>query len=260
VSVSVLSGAGAGKSIRLMLYNIRYATGTGLKFNLPLPGAGYLRPTSRNLQDITQFIASHQPDIVALVEVDLGSMRAGRCQAELIAEHLGHDGTARLCKYAEESLYSRLPLMSKQGNAVIASDVVTERFHYLDVGVKRLVIEMEFSDFTIFLVHLSVKYRQRQEQLRQICNLLQRVDRPVVLAGDFNAFWGEDELELFLNATGLRNANRHGLPTYPSASPRIQLDFVFHSPHVDVHRLHVPQVRFSDHLPMLCDFTVRTGD
>jgi endonuclease/exonuclease/phosphatase family metal-dependent hydrolase len=119
---------------------------------------------------------------------------------------------------------------------------------------------MEFSDFTIFLVHLSVKYRQRQEQLRQICNLLQRVDRPVVLAGDFNAFWGEDELELFLNATGLRNANRHGLPTYPSASPRIQLDFVFHSPHVDVHRLHVPQVRFSDHLPMLCDFTVRTGD
>ena len=29
--------------LRLLVYNIRYATGTGPAFHLPLPGAGYLR-------------------------------------------------------------------------------------------------------------------------------------------------------------------------------------------------------------------------
>jgi endonuclease/exonuclease/phosphatase family metal-dependent hydrolase len=257
VSVPIIAPLSAEDRSRLLLYNIRYATGTGLRFNLPVPGAGYLRGTSRNLRGITDFIASHRPDIVALVEVDLGSLRAGRCQAELIAEHLGHDGTARLCKYAEDSVYRRLPLMSKQGNAVIASDVVTERFHYLEVGVKRLVIELELRDVTVFLVHLSVKYRQRQDQLRQLARIVRTVDRPLILAGDFNAFWGEAELELFLQATGLRSANRERLPTYPSVSPRIQLDFVFHSEEVEIHGLAVPRVRYSDHLPLLCDFSVR---
>jgi endonuclease/exonuclease/phosphatase family metal-dependent hydrolase len=245
---------------RLLLYNIRYATGTGLSFHLPLPGAGYLRNTRRRVRDITDFIAAQRPDIVALVEVDLGSVRAGRCQAELIADHLGHDGNARQCKYAVDSLYQRLPLMSKQGNAVIASEVVSERFHYLSVGTKRLVIELELPHVTVFLVHLSVKYRQRQEQLRQLRPLLTSVRGPLILAGDFNPFWGEEELELFLQACGLRNANREGLATYPSNAPRMQLDFVFHNDLIDMHHFEVPPVRYSDHLPLLCEFSVTPGD
>src|SRR4051812_23455361 len=62
--------------LRLLLYNIRYATGTGPGFHLPLPGAGYLRNTSRNLERLTEFIHGQAPDIVGLVEVDLGSRRA----------------------------------------------------------------------------------------------------------------------------------------------------------------------------------------
>ncbi len=31
------------RHMRLVVYNIRYATGTGASFHLPLPGMGYLR-------------------------------------------------------------------------------------------------------------------------------------------------------------------------------------------------------------------------
>src|SRR5690242_12039633 len=62
--------------LRLLLYNIRYATGTGPGFHLPFPGAGYLRNTSRQLEKLTEFIGAQQPDIVGLVEVDMGSSRA----------------------------------------------------------------------------------------------------------------------------------------------------------------------------------------
>lgn len=42
--------------MRFLLYNIRYATGTGAAFHLPVPGAGYLRSDKRVLAGITRFI------------------------------------------------------------------------------------------------------------------------------------------------------------------------------------------------------------
>ena len=76
--------------MRFLLYNIRYATGTGAAFHLPVPGAGYLRSNSRVLAGITKFIKSKDPDIVGLVEVDTGSIRTGLVnQADVIATSLG---------------------------------------------------------------------------------------------------------------------------------------------------------------------------
>ena len=34
--------------VRLMIYNIRYATGTGPAFHLPVPGAGYFVPAGKS--------------------------------------------------------------------------------------------------------------------------------------------------------------------------------------------------------------------
>ena len=63
--------------MRLLVYNIRYATGTGPAFHLPLPGAGYLRSNRKVLNGITDFISQENPDIVGLIEVDIGSVRSG---------------------------------------------------------------------------------------------------------------------------------------------------------------------------------------
>src|SRR5450759_113395 len=63
--------------VRLLLYNIRYATGTGPAFHLPVPGAGYLRSNPQVLSEITEFIKRQDPDVVGLIEVDTGSIRTG---------------------------------------------------------------------------------------------------------------------------------------------------------------------------------------
>jgi endonuclease/exonuclease/phosphatase family metal-dependent hydrolase len=54
----------------------------------------------------------------------------------------------------------------------------------------------------------------------------------------------------------LSNANARGLPSYPSASPRKELDFILHSSRIEVNRFEIPDVQFSDHLPLICDFTI----
>ncbi len=244
--------------MRLLVYNIRYATGTGPAFHLPVPGAGYLRSNRQVLEDITRFIQSQDADVVGLIEVDTGSIRTGMVnQAEFIATALGHYSTYQM-KYGVESLNAMVPIVRKQGNAFLAAPRVHgERFHYFDTGIKRLIIELELEDAVIFLVHLSLKYRHRQSQLRTLHELVKRSTKPAIVAGDFNTFWGDHEIYLFMQASGLRSANVQGLPSYPSRSPRRELDFILYTAGIEVTNFAVPAVRYSDHLPLVCDFEVR---
>jgi endonuclease/exonuclease/phosphatase family metal-dependent hydrolase len=243
--------------MRLLIYNIRYATGSGPTFHLPVPGAGYLRSSRKVLDGITRFIREQDPDIVGLIEVDTGSIRTGMLnQAEHIASHLGHY-TAYQCKYGATSINQLMPIVRKQGNAILAAPRVTnERFHYFETGIKRLIIELELDDCCLFLVHLSLKYRHRQQQLRSLHDLIVQSHKPVILAGDFNTFWGNNELFLFMRAAGLRNANSRGLASFPARLPRVELDFVLVSEGIEVRDFRVPDVRFSDHRPLICDFEV----
>jgi endonuclease/exonuclease/phosphatase family metal-dependent hydrolase len=244
--------------MRFLLYNIRYATGTGAAFHLPVPGAGYLRSNPRVLEGITGFIKSTDPDIVGLVEVDTGSLRTGRVnQAEVIADALGHYSTYQ-CKYGTDSINTLVPIVNKQANAFLAAPRVEgERFHYFDTGIKRLIIELELDDLCVFLVHLSLKFRHRQAQLRHLFELVKRSSKPVIVAGDFNTFWGEHEMALFMEASGLRSANRDRLPSYPAKRPRMELDFILHTRRIEVESFSVPEVTWSDHRPLICDFRVK---
>jgi endonuclease/exonuclease/phosphatase family metal-dependent hydrolase len=250
----------AAASVRLLVYNIRYATGTGPAFHLPVPGAGYLRSSRRVLEQITTFIHAEDPDLVGLIEVDTGSVRTGMLnQATYIADALGHY-TAHQCKYGTGSINQLVPIVRKQANALLAAPRVTgERFHYFDTGIKRLIIELELDDVCIFLVHLSLKYRHRQYQLRTLHDLVVRAAKPVIIAGDFNTFWGTHEIYLFMRASGLRSANTEGLNSFPSRNPRIELDFILVSAGIAVSDFRIPAVRFSDHRPLVCDFQVTAG-
>ena len=243
--------------VRLLVYNIRYASGTGVGFHFPLPGAGYLRSNPKVLSGITQFIKQQDPDVVGLIEVDTGSIRTGMVnQADFIARSLGHYSTFE-CKYGVSSVNQFVPVVRKQANAFLAAPRVRgERFHYFDTGIKRLIIELELDDVAIFLVHLSLKYRHRQYQLRSLYDLVRKTQKPVIVAGDFNTYWGDHEIYLFMQAAGLTSANIQGLPSYPSAKPRKELDFILHSAQIEMNRFEIPDIRLSDHRPLICDFTV----
>lgn len=241
--------------MRLLLYNIRYGTGgRGRLF----PWSGYLRRTRRNLAEIVGFVRETDPDIVGLLEVDAGSYRSHRQnQAQVIAESLGQYHVYRP-KYGRSHVLRRLPVFRMQGNAFVTRNTIrAERFHYFDHGLKRLVIELELEGLTIFLVHLSLRFRIRHHQLSQLYSLVKEVRKPCVVAGDFNAFWGEREIRLFCAATGLLNANSERLPSFPSWRPHRHLDFVLHSPEIQTTSFTVPRVVLSDHLPLVWDFTVQ---
>ena len=246
--------------MRLLLYNIRYAVGGGASMHMPLPGAGYVLGNKDVLPEITKFIKSIDPDIVGLIEVDTGSIRSRKVnQAEKIASDLSMN-TSYETKYGTKSFNKMLPIVRKQGNAFMAAPRVHgEKFHYFDTGIKRLIIELEMEQVAVFLVHLSLKYRHRHLQLRRLYDLIVETEKPVIVAGDFNTFWGENEIYLFMKAAGLMTANPDGIPTYPSRAPRKELDFILYQDGIEVTGFEVPQVKHSDHLPLVCDFEVGKG-
>jgi endonuclease/exonuclease/phosphatase family metal-dependent hydrolase len=238
-----------------MLYNIRYATGIHHRHSL---FSGYMGRTQDHLEKLIHFIEPYAPDILGLVEVDEGSFRTGRRnQAQQIAERLGHYHVYR-SKYKELGLVNRFPVISKQGNAFLSKDTIChERFHYFNRGIKRMVIELELDNLAVFLVHLSLRAKVRHQQLGELYALVKSCRKPAVVAGDFNALWGENEIDLFLAASGLKNPNRDSLPSFPSWKPRRHLDFILHSPEIETRRFEVPSIMLSDHLPLVWDFEVR---
>jgi len=209
------------------------------------------------MKKILDFIGSVNPDVIGLIEVDGGSFRSKKNnQAEAIAWELQHDHVYR-SKYPATSVAQKLPLLKKQGNAILTNqEIVSQKFHYFREGVKRLVIELELADFSVFLVHLSIKFRHRQYQLQDLHSMLKSSKKPVIVAGDFNVLRGNRELQLFLAATGLKSANLNGQPSHPSRAPRRQLDYIFHGPEIKVTDFEIPQVKFSDHTPLVCEFDI----
>ena len=159
--------------MRFLLYNIRYGSGIGSRFHLPLPYAGYLKRSAANFDQISVFIHDISPDIIGLVEVDTGSFRADNCcQAESLSRKLGYNYISE-SKYREGSVVQRVPVLCNQGNAILArQEILAYRFHFFKQGVKRLVLEARTEEVTVFLVHLSLTYRNRQHQLEQLFRMV----------------------------------------------------------------------------------------
>lgn len=235
-------------AMRFMLYNIRYGAGSFGPWNL-------LDASPSHLERIGSFIAGWAPDVLGLVEVDAGSLRArGRHQAQVIAAQLGH-GVSFGCKYPAGSLSRAVPILAHQGNALTSRQPAeTHRHHYLEHGVKQLVIEMETPELRVFLVHLALAYPTRQRQLARLSELLTAGGKPAIVAGDFNTLRGPGELDAFREAHGLLDANREALPSYPSWRPTRHLDFILHAPELRLSGFRRPEVGYSDHLPLVADF------
>lgn len=246
--------------MRFLLYNVRYGAGVGARFHLPIPYAGYLKRTTCNLECIVSFIETVQPDIIGLIEIDSGSFRSENvCQADAIARRLGFTHVVET-KYGTNRMVRKVPVLNKQGNAILTNQqILSHRFHYFEGGFKRLVIEVQLPEVTVFLVHLSLTFIQRQHQLQRLYELVRQASGPVILAGDFNVLWGDRELDLFLSASGLVSANDQGRPSHPSRSPKRQLDFILYSPELEASNFNIPMVRFSDHVPLVCDFALKTA-
>jgi endonuclease/exonuclease/phosphatase family metal-dependent hydrolase len=221
-------------------------------------------------QRITEVIASCQPDIVALQELDVRRARTGGIdQAHAIAQELGmrmhfHPAVGVTEELYGDAILTTLPSTLVRAGALpgLASRRVLEPRGALWVSV-----HVDGAEVQLINTHLGLN---QHERLVQVDALLgpewlrhPACQDPIIILGDFNAVPRSRAYKRL--AARLRDAQRafpasHPRPTFPARLPFLRLDHVFVSQSIEVlgaETLRTPIARVaSDHLPLIVDLRV----
>lgn len=218
---------------------------------------------------IAEVIASCQPDIVALQELDVRRARTGSVdQAHLIARELKmemhfHPALQVLEELYGDAILSTLPLRQVKAAALPRA----RRWPRLEPrGALWSSIDIGGTQLQVINTHLSLLRRERFAQVQALLGpeWLGRHDGgcPVILLGDFNA--GPSSRSYRALASRLSDAQALVRPTrqatFPTRAPFRCIDHVFVNRRVAVLAASVirtPLARVaSDHLPLVVDFQI----
>lgn len=247
--MGVAARSGDANRLRLLSFNIQVGIGTrryreyvthGWKHVLPHESRG------ANLRRIADVIADY--DIVALQEVDAGSLRSGFVdQVEYLA-HRAH------FPYWYTQCNRDLRPIAHHGNGLL-SRVLPQRLedHKLPgtiPGRGAIVTRLPLGDTDVLLVllHLSLGERSRQRQLSYVRELIEG-EPSVVIMGDMNSHLAPLLFGSPLSDTALVAANVVE-PTFPSWRPSIALDHILVTPSLAVEHCSVLDCELSDHRPL----------
>ncbi len=167
--------------------------------------------------------------------------------------------------YAKNAVYRR----GHHGNAIVSRfhvheslnrDLSTNPIERRGVLYSRIAID--HGHLHLFNTHLGLNRGQRIKQVSAIARLIDSTCRdaaPVILAGDFNDWFGQLNKRIELDC-GLKNVNVHypkPLATWPSFRPKFSLDRIYYRG-LTPRRMSVlssePWPTLSDHLPIIAEF------
>ncbi len=220
---------------------------------------------------IARVLASLQPDIVALQELDVRRARTGGVdQAEVIARELGmahhfHPAYRVMEEEYGDAILTARPAKFVRGGALPGVGPL-QRLE--PRGALWVCVNVGGVDVQIFNTHLGLRGYERLAQVEALFGRewigSPNCREPVILTGDFNAI---PRSRVYARLTSrLRDAQKLGparrpKATFPSMLPMLRLDHVFLSRSFEVTRaetLRTPETRIaSDHLPLFVDFVVK---
>lgn len=252
--------------VRLILYNIEYCEGT-TKNVFQYLNIYRLFRSRKSLDDkMIDFLKNLSPDILALIEIDGGGKRSKRRnEPAYFSLKLGFDYLVDKVKYGTRSLFSKLPVLKHQENALLSKYKINNvTYHFFSKGTKKIVIDATLNlekETSLLVVHLSLFKKTRIKQLNELVEIVNSKPNPVILVGDFNTF-KEQELDLLISKTNLLdayayNSNTSLKYTEPSWRPKYRLDNILVSPDIKITNYEIVEAHFSDHLPVLIDFELK---
>jgi len=242
---------------RILTYNVHRCVGTDRKLNVAR---------------VADVIATYEPDIVALQELDVGRMRTGMVdQAHEIAQRLEMSfhfhpamaveeelyGDAILTLYPERKVQAApLPLYGPMGGMLEPR------------GALWIAVDIAGVEVQIINTHLGLVPREQQIQAVAIAGPgwveHPACKDPVILLGDFNATAAsmvyKSLTRRLKDARLLAPGPAVSTSTFPSRMPVLRIDHVLVSEGVTITGISAPfnaaTRKASDHLPLIVDFEV----
>lgn len=208
--------------------------------------------SNRHFDEVRELIRGESPDIVVIIELGNAWQAAMK---QLAAEYPHQVERPRWHGYGL-GVYSRLPVRD--------SRIVQLTEELTDNPAIEARIEAGGRELRLIAVHPTSPGQQGRLQLRnfQLSELagMAAGPGPTVVCGDMNCTPWSRQFRRFLARTGLRDSRR-GFG-YQGSFPawgwliRIPIDHVLVSPDIRVHQRRTLPATGSDHLPVLCEFSI----
>jgi len=123
-------------------------------------------------------------------------------------------------------------------------------------GLLEVVVQTPGGPLAVLGTHWSLEAADRERSAEEIARRIADLPTPVILAGDFNASAESAEIQKLRDLTGLVDAGwSEAQPTFPSDHPAARIDYIWHSPGLEVSRVEVVDTQASDHRPVVVDLT-----
>lgn len=237
------------RTLRLLSFNIQAGTSTAHYHHYVTHSWRQILPHTQRVENLDAIAGLISPfDMIALQEVDSGSLRSGYInQSRYLATHSGmpywcHQSNRKVGKvaYAGNSFLSRYE-----------PDVVEEhRLPGVIPGRGTLLVRYGsgFDGLDIAVVHLALGRRARVQQLRFLARQLDS-GRHLVIMGDLNTQADAAPVLEFRETLALQAPTR-GLATYPSWQPQRAIDHILVSERLAAAGARVIDVTYSDHCPV----------
>ncbi len=237
------------ESVRFLTFNIQSGISTSRYRHYVTRYWKHVLPheaRARNMQRIGDLIQDY--DLVALQEIDAGSLRSGFInQVEYLAHRAGFPYW-----YAQRN--RDLGPFAQMGNGVLSriqpSSLEDHKLPGAIPGRGALVMRIPFagSELLIVSLHLSLGGRSQAQQLEYVQQLIDGHEQVVVL-GDLNSSLKNLMNDSALAGCGLRTHPR-ACPTYPSWRPSQIIDHALVSDSLVLQEYEVLDCELSDHRPL----------
>ncbi len=217
--------------------------------------------TRRNLEEIADFLSKSGADVIALQEADSPSRWSGKFNhVDFVSEKSPYPCRIH-AHHAQKSMYdfgtallSRVPYVEKLTHTFAPSPPTTNKgFVMGKVRWNPGGRLAEAITISVISVHLDFSRKKvREAQTGEMRAMLPDISTPVIILGDFNTDWDNDDSSL---KSIVENGNlkvyqpgASGLGTYKNGKHR--LDWILISKDLEFVSYNVPQVVLSDHQPV----------
>lgn len=237
------------KRIKLLSYNVQVGISTSSYRHYVTRSWQHILPHSKRLENLNKIATLLQRyDVVALQEVDGGSIRSGYVnQVQYLAEASGFP-------FWFQQLNRNLGRLAQHSNGLLSRfrpfEVTEHKLPGVVPGRGAIVAKYgkPSNPLVLVITHLSLSQEGQQRQLNFVRELVSGY-RHVVLMGDLNC-----QLDALLVSSPLKdmslNLLRGDAFTFPSWRPVKGLDHILVSDSLKVIRSGVVSFPMSDHLPI----------
>ena len=237
------------KQLRLLSYNIQVGMASSRYRHYLTHSWKHVLPHAKslgNLENIAHMVSEF--DLVALQEVDAGSMRSHYVNQ---IEYLAQRGHFPFWYYQTNRNLGRI---AQNSNGFLTRFRPTKIEEHKLPGVIRgrgaITVHYGSSEqpMVIVMAHLALGKRTRQLQIDYLSDLVKDYEH-VVLMGDLNCQMNSSEMDSLLKKTQFCTPEVQP-KTFPSWRPTRSLDHILVTPSLRAGQLEVVDFNMSDHLPV----------